>query len=62
MRRICVKLFASHLIWLIESALSLAMARDGSSGGVVRLCTIDKEGVERKWIPGDKLPRVSFEG
>ncbi len=32
------------------------MARDGSSGGVIRLVTIDKSGVSREFIPGDKLP------
>jgi 20S proteasome subunit beta 1 len=36
------------------------MARDGSSGGVIRLAIIDKNGVERKWIPGDKLPKNYF--
>lgn len=37
-------------------AISLAMARDGSSGGVVRLAAIDKDGVARHYIPGDRLP------
>mmetsp|Transcript_7243 Transcript_7243/g.15499 ORF Transcript_7243/g.15499 Transcript_7243/m.15499 type:complete len:228 (-) Transcript_7243:345-1028(-) len=37
-------------------ALSLAMSRDGSSGGVARLVVIDKQGVERKFVPGNKLP------
>jgi 20S proteasome subunit beta 1 len=37
-------------------AISLAMARDGSSGGVVRLASIDAKGVERHYIPGDRLP------
>jgi len=32
------------------------MARDGSSGGVVRLAIIDKDGVERRFIPGNDLP------
>lgn len=32
------------------------MARDGSSGGIIRLAIIDESGVERKFIPGDKLP------
>lgn len=40
----------------VTNALSLAMARDGSSGGVIRLVIIDKTGSERKFIPGDKLP------
>jgi 20S proteasome subunit beta 1 len=33
------------------------MERDGSSGGVIRLAVIDKDGVARKMIPGNKLPR-----
>ena len=37
-------------------AISLAMARDGSSGGVVRLAAIDKDGVQRHYIPGNRLP------
>ncbi|CDF32448.1 Proteasome subunit beta type [Chondrus crispus] len=40
----------------VKNALSLAMARDGSSGGVVRLVVIDKDGSERKFFPGNKLP------
>jgi 20S proteasome subunit beta 1 len=36
------------------------MARDGSSGGVVRLAVINEEGVERIMIPGDKLPPEDF--
>lgn len=40
----------------VSTAISHAMARDGSSGGVVRLVTISKDGVDRKFIPGDKLP------
>lgn len=40
----------------VKTAISHAMARDGSSGGVVRLCTIDKEGVHRTFVPGDQLP------
>jgi 20S proteasome subunit beta 1 len=38
-------------------ALSLAMARDGSSGGVIRMCVITESGVERLFIPGDQLPK-----
>lgn len=37
-------------------AIAHAMARDGSSGGVIRLVIIDKNGVERFFIPGDELP------
>jgi hypothetical protein len=38
------------------AALSHAMARDGSSGGVIRMCTIDESGAERAFTAGDKLP------
>ena len=40
----------------VSNAISLAMSRDGSSGGVVRMAAITKDGVERHFIPGDKLP------
>lgn len=35
------------------------MARDGSSGGVIRMATIDESGVEKIMIPGDKLPYLA---
>lgn len=41
----------------VSSALSLAMERDGSSGGVVRLAAITEAGVERKVILGNQLPK-----
>lgn len=44
----------------VSTAISHAMARDGSSGGVVRLAIIDKEGVERRFLPGDKLPYMNM--
>jgi len=38
-------------------ALSLAMSRDGSSGGVIRMVTITKEGApKRDFIPYQDLP------
>ena len=40
-----------------SAALSLAMSRDGSSGGVIRMCVITEDGVERKFVPGDQLPK-----
>lgn len=33
------------------------MSRDGSSGGVIRMCVITEEGVERLFVPGDELPK-----
>jgi len=41
---------------LVRTAISHAMARDGSSGGVIRMVTIEKDSVTREFIPGDKLP------
>lgn len=40
----------------VKKSISHAMARDGSSGGVIRLVTITKEGATRDFVPGDKLP------
>ncbi|NXJ58816.1 PSB6 protein, partial [Spizaetus tyrannus] len=37
-------------------ALALAMARDGSSGGVIRLAAITQAGVERRVLAGPDLP------
>ena len=40
----------------VKKAIAHAMARDGSSGGIIRTVTVDATGVEREYIPGDKLP------
>lgn len=40
----------------VKKALSHAMARDGSSGGVIRTVRIDQNGAERKFVPGNQLP------
>merc|ERR1711991_51953 len=45
----------------VRNALSLAMARDGSSGGVIRTVVLDKDGATRAMVPGNALPR-HFEG
>lgn len=41
----------------VTNTLSLAMSRDGSSGGVVRLGVITKDGIERFVVHGDVLPK-----
>ncbi|KAK9986745.1 hypothetical protein SO802_031696 [Lithocarpus litseifolius] len=41
---------------LVVKAVSLAIARDGASGGVVRTVIINSEGVTRNFYPDDKLP------
>ena len=38
-------------------AVSHAMARDGSSGGCVRLVTIDREGPRAEFVPGSAVPQ-----
>ena len=40
----------------VKKAIAHAMARDGSSGGIIRLVTVDANGTEREYIPGDALP------
>ncbi|KAG9333700.1 hypothetical protein JZ751_010690 [Albula glossodonta] len=40
----------------VINTLSLAMSRDGSSGGVAYVVTIDGKGVEEKCILGNQLP------
>lgn len=40
----------------VAQAVSLAMARDGSSGGVVRLAVINEKGVTKSMLPGNNLP------
>ncbi|KAI5642370.1 proteasome subunit domain-containing protein [Phthorimaea operculella] len=41
----------------VTKTLALAISRDGSSGGVVRLGVITEAGVERSVILGDQLPK-----
>jgi len=41
----------------VANAVTLALSRDGSSGGCVRLGTITKDGIERKVILHDQLPK-----
>ncbi|EEC08539.1 20S proteasome, regulatory subunit beta, putative [Ixodes scapularis] len=41
----------------VTNTLGLAMYRDGSSGGVIRLAVITKDGVERKVLTGDEIPK-----
>jgi len=41
----------------VLNACSLAMARDASSGGLVRMVVINEKGVERKYFPPPAVPR-----
>lgn len=40
----------------VKVAISHAMSRDGSSGGIIRLVTIDESGMKREYVAGDELP------
>lgn len=40
----------------VVKAISHAMARDCSSGGVIRTVTITKEGVKKGFMPNTRLP------
>ncbi|CAD6978683.1 unnamed protein product, partial [Tilletia controversa] len=42
----------------VTNALALAIRRDRSSGGTIRLADISEHGVESQFIPGDKLPEL----
>jgi len=46
---------------LVTKSVALAIMRDGSSGGCCRLAIITKDGVERRLITGDQLPKF-YEG
>lgn len=41
----------------LVAALTLALTRDGSSGGVVRVAVITKDGVERQTFLHNELPQ-----
>ncbi|XP_062979623.1 proteasome subunit beta type-9 [Elgaria multicarinata webbii] len=40
-----------------KNAIALAMIRDGSSGGVIYLVTITKDGAKEEIVSGDKIPK-----
>ena len=41
---------------LVKKAISHAMARDGSSGGIIRTVVVEEGRNERSYIAGDELP------
>jgi 20S proteasome subunit beta 1 len=41
---------------LVKKAISHAMARDGSSGGIIRTVTVTAEGNDRDYTSGNQLP------
>ena len=42
-------------IEFVKTAISHAMARDGSSGGIMRLVNIDKNGITRQFVDAHDL-------
>lgn len=40
----------------VTEALALAMARDASSGGVIRTVTLDKDGATMRYVGGNEVP------
>jgi len=50
------KMTRKECVEFVKNAVSLAMARDGSSGGIIRLAVIDEKGVEKIFVPEDELP------
>lgn len=40
----------------VVEAIALAMNTDSSSGGCIRLVTVDASGKEERFIAGDKVP------
>lgn len=52
--------FSGLLWWFLPASLaavSLAINRDGSSGGIVRLAAITRDGVERINLIGEEIPK-----
>merc|ERR1712071_425342 len=41
---------------MVKKCISHAMARDGSSGGIIRTVTVTEGSNDREYVPGDKLP------
>jgi 20S proteasome subunit beta 1 len=43
-------------IQFVKNSLSLAMSRDGSSGGIIRLAVVKPDGISREYVSQDNLP------
>ena len=59
---IVIKIFKNILNYFlmlsfVKMCIAVAMDRDASSGGGIRLAIITKDGVERQVTHGDKLPQ-----
>ena len=56
--RTILKTMLHSIVFSIFLGLTLAITRDGSSGGCARLAIINKDGVERVDVLGNDLPKV----
>ncbi|KAJ2454551.1 Proteasome subunit beta type-1 [Coemansia sp. RSA 2336] len=57
----CDKVFRPNMtkeecVEFVKNAIGLAITRDGSSGGVIRVAVITEDGVDRQVVYGDQLP------
>eukprot|EP00747_Dinoflagellata_sp_TGD_P163458 gnl/TRDRNA2_/TRDRNA2_182147_c0_seq1.p2 gnl/TRDRNA2_/TRDRNA2_182147_c0~~gnl/TRDRNA2_/TRDRNA2_182147_c0_seq1.p2 ORF type:complete len:268 (+),score=46.54 gnl/TRDRNA2_/TRDRNA2_182147_c0_seq1:100-804(+) len=50
------KMSKAECLAFVRKAIAHAMARDGSSGGMIRTCIISKDGIEEDVVEGNKLP------
>jgi len=46
----------AETLLLVKKAVSHAMARDGSSGGIIRTVVVKEDGNTREYISGNELP------
>lgn len=48
---------------LLKNAITLAMFRDGNSGGIIRMVDIRKDGVTREYFSGNEIqfPEINQE-
>eukprot|EP00745_Piridium_sociabile_P000448 TRINITY_DN10290_c0_g1_i2.p1 TRINITY_DN10290_c0_g1~~TRINITY_DN10290_c0_g1_i2.p1 ORF type:complete len:241 (-),score=60.00 TRINITY_DN10290_c0_g1_i2:319-1005(-) len=51
------KMTKEQCLTFVSKAVSLAINRDGSSGGIIRMAAITEAGVERFTLTGDQLPK-----
>ncbi|XP_065890081.1 proteasome subunit beta type-6-like [Dysidea avara] len=49
-------------IEFVKTSLALAVGRDGSSGGVIRIASIEEGGVERRVYTGTDIPKFYDDG
>merc|ERR1719463_155088 len=50
------KMSKAECLEFVKKAVSHAMSRDGSSGGVIRTVVVSADGIEEDCVEGDKLP------